>query len=87
MHTYVRVHIRIHILCYVHAQQRDTYQYTYVHTFTEDDKTAHYSIIVLGILTCGTSVLLWWLYKACCGSKEKYDVEGEYMCTYIRMYV
>ena len=55
----------------------------YVHTFSEKDKTAHYSIIVLGILTCGTSVILWWLYKEFCGSKEKYKVEGKYVHTYI----
>ena len=47
--------------------------------FSEKDKTAHYSIIVLGILTCGTSVLLWWLYKECCGSKAKYNVKGMYI--------
>ena len=39
------------------------------------------STILLGIFTCGTSVLLWWLYKKCCSSKEKYDVEGT-LCTY-----
>ena len=49
--------------------------------FSEEDKIAHYSLIVLGILTCGTSVLLWWLYKECCGSKEKYNVEGNYVHT------
>ena len=48
------------------------------------------STILLGILTCGTSVLLWWLYKKCCSSKEKYDVEGTYnmlyTCSYIDVY-
>ena len=33
------------------------------------------STIILGILTCGTSVLFWLSYKKCCGRK-KYDVEG-----------
>ena len=38
------------------------------------------SIIVLGILTCGTSVLLWWIYKAIskCGDSKKHDLRG--MC-------
>ena len=71
---------------YVICFEMSIYVRTYVHIFSEDDKTAHYSIIVLGILTCGTSVLLWWLYKACCGSKEKYNVEGKYVHVYIRMY-
>ena len=27
------------------------------------DKIIHASIIVLGVLTCGTSFILWWLWK------------------------
>ena len=41
------------------------------------------SIIVLGILTCGTSVLLWWIYRGiseCGNSKKNYDLKG---ATYI----
>ena len=49
--------------------------------FSDKDKhyrIVHVSIIVLGIFTCGTSVLLWWLYKnlAEFTGKDKYDVEG-----------
>ena len=53
------------------------------------------SIIVLGILTCGTSVLLWWLSKGvtecmCGNNKKKYSLKGTvrtykciaiYLCT------
>ena len=48
------------------------------------------SIIVLGILTCGTSVLLWWIYKGiseCGDSKKKYNLEGTYIATYVAIYV
>ena len=41
-----------------------------------------YSTTLLGIFTCGTSLLLWLLYKECCGSKDKYDVEGTYVYVY-----
>ena len=59
-----------------------TYVSTYllcVYYFSEEgeDKMSHYSIIVLGISTLGTSVLLWWLYKYFSG-KDKYNVEGMY---------
>ena len=40
------------------------------------------SIIVLGILTCGTSALLWWICKAiskCGDSKKKHDLRGMYL--------
>ena len=45
------------------------------------------STILLGILTCGTSVLLWWLYKKFCSSKEKYDVEGTCNMLYTSSYI
>ena len=43
-----------------------------------EDKMSHYCIIVLGVSTLGTSVLLWWMYKYFSG-KDKYDVEGMYL--------
>jgi len=56
---------------------------------SDEDKygrIVHITIIVLGILTCGTSVLLWWLYsgltKHCC----KQDSEGIYMHTYVHIH-
>ena len=65
-----------------------TYVSTYllcVYYFSEEgeDRMSHYSIIVLGISTLGTSVLLWWLYKELAkhfSGKEKYDLEGAYVC-------
>ena len=81
------IHIRSCVCTYVpitHIQYNYFEMSIYIHLFSEDDKTAHYSVIVLGILTCGTAVLLWWLYKECCGSKEKYVVEGKY--TFVRTY-
>ena len=60
----------------------------YVRTYVfSDNRVVHASIIVLGVFTCGTSVLLWWLYKTLvvCSNKDKYDVEGNYIR--IRMYV
>ena len=48
------------------------------------------SIIVLGILTCGTSVLLWWIYKViseCGNNKKKYNLEGTYVATYVAIYL
>ena len=51
-----------------------------VHLLGEDkSKLVIYSTTLLGILTCGTSVLLWWLYKTCFSSKDKYDVKGTYV--------
>ena len=41
------------------------------------------SIVVLGILTCGTSVLLWWIYRRiseCGNGKKNYNFKG---ATYI----
>ena len=66
--------------------------YVRINIFSEEDKsykTMQYSIIVLGVLTCGTSVLMWLLFKGCCTSKEKYNVKGKYtnMYAYVRMYV
>ena len=46
------------------------------------------SIIVLGIYTCGTSVLLWWLYKGitkCCSNNKKISLEGTYLHKYVRI--
>ena len=52
-----------------------------------EDKMSHYCIIVLGVSTLGTSVLLWWLYKYFSG-KDKYNVEGMYVCIHmLRVYV
>ena len=49
-------------------------------TFLDKDKNYEIImavfIIVPGIFTCGTSILLWWLYKELCSSKDMYDVEG-----------
>ena len=57
------------------------YMYTYL--LDEDkSKVFVYSTTLIAIFTCGTSVLLWWLYKECFRSKDKYDVEGRYMCRY-----
>ena len=44
-----------------------------------EDKMSHNCINVLGVSTLGTSVLLWWMYKYFSG-KDKYDVEGTYVC-------
>ena len=52
----------------------------------DEDKISHYCIIVLGISTLGTSVLLWWLYKELAkhfSGKDKYDLEGAYVCMYM----
>ena len=45
-------------------------------------KIINVSIFVLGIYTCGISVLLWWMYKGIteCGVSSS---EGTYLCTYI----
>ena len=56
----------------------------YVCLFNKDReyRIAHATVIVLGILTCGTSVLLWYLYKGisgCCNSKKKYSLKGTYV--------
>ena len=67
--------------------------YTCMHVFFNVDKDeeyriAHVSIIVLGILTCGTSVLLWYLYKGigrCGNNKKKYSLKGMYVCIYFSM--
>ena len=50
------------------------------------------SIIVLGILTCGTSVLLWWLVSKGVSergnSKTKYNLKGTvHTCIYTFMYI
>ena len=71
--------------------------------YFSEDKLTHYSIIVLGVSTLGTSVLLWWLYKELAkqfSGKDKYDLEGNthlhyiylrimcmYLCMYVCMYV
>ena len=53
-----------------------------------EDKISHYCIIVLGVSTLGTSVLLWWLYKYFSG-KDKYDVEGTFVFVFVhcKLYV
>ena len=80
MHTYVATYVCIYVCAYVqwyeHAMCIDI--------FSEENKsykTVQYSIIVLGVLTCGTSVLLWRLFKECRSSKEKHNVKGKY--TYV----
>ena len=56
---------------------------TYMYLLDEDkSKMFVYSTTLIAIFTCGTSVLLWWLYKEFFMSKDKYDVEGRYMCRY-----
>ena len=58
--------------------------YMYVYLLDEDkSKVFVYSTTLIAIFTCGTSVLLWWLYKECFRSKDKYDVEGRYMNVFI----
>ena len=59
----------------------------YICLFNKDReyRIAHTTVIVLGILTCGTSVLLWYLYKGisgCCNNKRKYSLKGTYVCIY-----
>jgi len=68
---------------------------TYVHDvcvylFSDEDKyyrIVHVSSIILGILTCGTSVLLWWLYSGIItkslSSKNEYDVKGTIICAHM----
>ena len=49
-------------------------------------KITNVSIIVLGIYTCGTSVLFWWLYKlmyGLCNGKEKDSFQGMHVHMYI----
>ena len=57
---------------------------TYISSPGEDkyQKITNVSIIVLGIYTCGISVLLWALYKGLCSTREKYtcSMEGMYIC-------
>ena len=46
------------------------------------DKISQYSIIILGVCTLGTSVLLWWLYKELANhfsGKDKDNIEGTYV--------
>ena len=56
---------------------------------SEDDKHYNfvkYSIIVLGVSTLGTSILLWLLYKKLikqCSGKDKYVEEGIF--TYVHI--
>ena len=60
------------------------YAYMYIHdiSFSDNDRQyriAYVSVVVLWILTCGTSVLLWYLYKGIsgwCNSKNKYNLNG-----------
>ena len=60
--------------------------HSYMSSLDKDEcyRITSVSIIVLGILTCGTSVLLWWIYKRlskCGNSKNKYSLKGIY--TYV----
>ena len=64
-----------------------THMYICMHAFFNVDKDQEYrithaTIIVLGILTCGTSVLLWYLHKGiggCGNNKKKYSLKGKYV--------
>ena len=53
--------------------------------YISDDyyKIIDVSIVVLGIYTCGISVLLWWMYKGItkCGISSS---KGTYVRTYIK---
>ena len=74
----VYTYICIYVCAYVRT--------CYIGIFSDEDKsykTVQYFIILLGVLTCGTSVLLWWMFKECRNNKEKYNVKGIY--TYICM--
>ena len=55
-------------------------RYTYMFAFLDKYcKITNVSIFVLGIYTCGTSVLLWWLYKGIaeiCGTRKKHSFKG-----------
>ena len=68
---------------------------TYLHDvcaylFSDEDKyyrIVHVCSIILGILTCGTSILLWWLCSGiinkCLSSKNEYDVKGTIICVHM----
>ena len=56
-------------------------------------KIINASIFVIGICTCGVSVLLWWLYEEItgCSQAKKSNFKGMYICmsacAYVRLYV
>ena len=62
----------------------------YLCYFSEKDehsKLVHYSIIILGICTLGTSILLWWLYKELAKYCSGKDVEGMNVHTYVHIFI
>ena len=71
------------LLPMLHMYITSTHMYICTSSDTDPSSIVVCCTILLGILTCGTSVLFWWLYKKCCGSKERYNVEGTYLCTYL----
>ena len=73
------------IATYIHILLDHTYiLHTYVRScvclhFSDDNeycRIVHVSIIVLGIYTFGTSLLLWWLHKKLAGLLCENDSEG-----------
>ena len=88
IHKFIYIGTYVHIYCICVNLKN----YFILFIFSNEDKNyriVHISAILLGILTCGTSVLLWWLYKSItkCLGKEKYDVEGTYTITCIFTYI
>ena len=80
-------------ICIAYVASYVVHSYVSMSSFIDKDKCCsiiNISIIVLGILTCGTSVLLWWIYKRiseCGDSKKKYDLGGTYIATYVAIYM
>ena len=92
MHSHMyRLHVCVHAFMnmFVNAS------INFVPDEDEHFKVVHVSIIVLGICTLGTSILLWWLYKELVkwhSSKDEYDMKSIHLCSlfvfvYIRIYV
>ena len=79
VHTIIRTYVE-NVSCMYVRMYVATYYCVYISTVYlldgDKSKVFIYSTTLLGILTCGTSLLLWWLYKECFSSKDKYDVEG-----------
>ena len=84
--TYVRTYVRLYMCMYVILR-------TYVCLLFILDKFCKItvvSIFVIGIYTCGVSVLLWWLCRGITGfgrTEKKYSFKGIGVFTYIRTYV
>ena len=82
----------VHIYIYTYSNYIATYVCKVcicASLFSDDDKycrIVHVSIIVLGIYTFGTTLLLWWLYKKlvkCCFSGDVKDDPKGRICTFI----